>query len=550
MRKLLFTLFTLVSLLISTNRVNAQQGNSSQKVNRPKLVVGIVIDQMRWDYLYRYYDIYKPDGGFKRLLNDGFTCENTLIPYTPTVTAAGHTCIYTGSVPAINGMVGNDWYDKELEKQVYCTDDDNVQTVGSKTTAGQMSPKNMLTTTVTDELRLATNFKSKVIGIAIKDRAAILPAGHTANAAYWYDSQTGDFITSSYYMNELPAWVQNFNKRKVVDSLYKLNWDLFLSKDVYKEYSSDDDETYEAKPLGADQKHFPYSLAQFAGKDYGKIASTPHGNVLTLEMAEAATIGEQLGKSDATDFLAISISSTDYIGHSFGPNSWEQMDDFARLDDALGKFFSFLDATVGKGAYTVFLSADHGVTQIPGYLAEHKLPAGLFNPSIVSALNQNLQQIFGAGNIITLFDNYQLYLNHSLLKEKNIDEEKVKSYIIDSLMDDNAISLAFDITKVSATTMNEKQKIMFSNGYYKNRCGDIQIILKPGFIEGGPVGTTHGLWYPYDAHIPLLFYGWGINRGSTNKETYMTDIAPTIAALLHIQMPSGCVGKVIEEVMK
>ena len=219
-----------------------------------------------------------------------------------------------------------------------------MKTVGSQTVSqGQMSPKNMLTTTITDELRLGTNFKSKVVGVAIKDRGAILPAGHAANAAYWYDYSTGNFITSTYYMNNLPVWAQNFNSRKVIDSLYKLNWDLFLSKDVYKEYSSpEDEEPYESKPLGTDQLHFPYDLSKFVGKDYSKIAATPHGNNLTLEMAKAALIGEGLGKSDETDFLAISISSPDYIGHSFGPNSWEQLDDYARLDDALGNSFLFL----------------------------------------------------------------------------------------------------------------------------------------------------------------------------------------------------------------
>lgn len=527
---------------------NAQSSNT---LSRPKLVVGIVVDQMRWDYIYRYYNVYKSDGGFKRFLNHGFTCENTFIPYTPTVTAAGHTCAYTGSVPAINGIVSNTWYDKELKKQVYCAEDDSVQTVGSNSTdAGKMSPRNMLTTTITDELRLATNFKSKVIGVAIKDRGAILPAGHSANAAYWYDSRTGNFITSTYYMNALPAWVQNFNNRKIVDSLYKLNWNLFLSKNVYSKYCSDDVESYESKPLGADQSSFHYNLSKFAGTDYTKIAATPYGNVLTLEMAKAALLGEGLGKSGATDFLAVSISTPDYIGHSFGPNSWEQLDDFARLDDALGKFFSFLDGTIGKGEYTVFLTADHGVTQIPAYLKEHKIPAGLFNEgAVIANLKKSLQQDFGTDGIITATDNYQVYLNHSLLKEKNVDEEKVKSYIIDFLSDNPAISNVFDITEVSETTLPEKQKMMFANGYYPKRSGDIQFVLKPQYIDGGATGTTHGSWNPYDSHIPLLFYGWGIKHGSTNRETYMTDITATLAALLHIQMPSGCVGKVIEEVM-
>jgi len=387
--------------------------------------------------------------------------------------------------------------------------------------------------------------------VAIKDRGAILPAGHSANAAYWYDSQTGNFITSTYYMDALPVWVQNFNKRKIVDSLYKLNWSISLPKEVYSEYCSADNEPYETKALGNDQSGFPYNLSKFAGGDYSKIAVTPYGNMLTLEMAKAALLAEGLGKSGAPDFLAVSISSPDYIGHSFGPNSWEQLDDYARLDDALGKFFSFLDQTIGKEQYTVFLTADHGVVQIPGYLKEHKLPAGLFNNlHAINEINQQLKQNFGADSLIITMDNYQLYLNHSVLKEKNIDEEKVKSWVINYLLNNDAVSNAFDVTRISSTTLNEEQKSMFGNGYNQRLSGDIQIILKPNYIEGGEAGTTHGLWNPYDSHIPLLFYGWGVKHGKTNKETYMTDIAPTLSALLHIQMPSGCVGKVIEEVMK
>jgi len=542
----------LTVLQLNFKTVLAQPAQNTNNLPRPKLIVGIVIDQMRWDYLYRYYNIYKADGGFKRFLNEGFTCENTFIPYVPTVTAAGHTCIYTGSVPAINGIIGNTWYDRQQNKEVYCAEDDTAKTVGSNTVGeGHMSPRNMITTTITDELRLATNFKSKVIGIALKDRGAILPAGHSANAAYWYDIQTGNFVTSTYYTTELPSWVQNFNNRKIVDSLYKLNWNLSLPKEVYNDYCSADNEPYENKPFGADQLSFPYNLSKFAGHNYGVIAATPYGNTVTLELAKAALLAEGLGKSDATDFLAISISSPDYIGHTFGPNSWEQLDDYARLDYELGKFFSFLDAAIGKGQYTVFLSADHGVVQVPGYLKEHKLPAGLFNNlNAITEINQQLKQNFGADSLIITMDNYQLYLNHSVLKEKNIDEEKVKSWVIDYLLKNDAIYNAFDITRLSSTTLNEKQKSMCSNGYNQRLSGDIQVILKPNYIEGGAAGTTHGLWNPYDSHIPLLFYGWGIKHDKTNRETYMTDIAPTLAALLHIQMPSGCVGKVIEEVIK
>lgn len=284
---LFFSCFTLVSKV------------ESQTLARPKLVVGIVVDQMRWDYIYRFYDIYKPNGGFKRILGEGFTCDNTMIPYTPTITAVGHTCIYTGSVPAITGITGNDWYDNRLDESFYCTQDDSVQTVGSASAAGKMSPKNLLTTTVGDELRLSTGFNSKVIGIAIKDRGAILPAGHSANAAYWYDPASGNFVSSTYYMQDLPGWVKSFNSRRLVDTLYQSDWDYFLPKEAYAKTGIPDDVPFEYKPFGADQRSMPYKLKQYTGKDFSKISFTPFGNTLTLQMAEAAISGENLGKTAA-----------------------------------------------------------------------------------------------------------------------------------------------------------------------------------------------------------------------------------------------------------
>ncbi len=363
MRKIFFLYISFgITLSSQSQNTDAQATAGSNVIQRPKLVVGIVVDQMRWDYLYRYYDRYEPDGGFKRLLNQGFSCENTFIPYTPTVTACGHTSIYTGSVPAIDGITGNEWWDYNTSQFVYCTEDDNVKAVGGNTDAGKMSPHNLLVTTIGDELRLATNFRNKVIGIALKDRAAILPAGHSANAAYWYDEKTGDWITSSYYINDLPKWVKDLNAKKLVDSYYAQNWNTLYPLNTY----------LQSEP----GKGFPHNLSQFAGKNYGVLAATPYGNTFTFEMAKAAITGEQLGTDSSSDLLAISISSPDYIGHTFGPNSAEQEDDYLRLDKDLGDFFRFLDKQIGKGKYLVFLSADHGVAHVPAFLKEHKIPAG------------------------------------------------------------------------------------------------------------------------------------------------------------------------------
>ena len=558
MRKLILAIIIYSSLFINYSATAQTTTTKATTFTRPKLVVGIVIDQMRWDYLYRFNDLFKADGGFKRLLNNGFSCENTFIPYVPTVTAAGHTCIYTGSVPAIHGIVGNNWFDNIENKKYYCTDDSTVQTVGdSSINEGKMSPRNMLVTTIGDELRIATNFKSKVIGISIKDRAAILPAGHAANAAYWYDKK-GNFITSTYYMDSLPAWVQNFNKRKITDSLYSfgwvpyLPWNLITQSYPYLDYSTADDVPYEDKPFGNAQTKMPYDLSKYIGKDYTKIATTPGGNVLLEQMAEATISNEQLGKGKTTDMLTVSFSSPDYIGHAFGPNSWEQMDDYVRLDAVLGKFFHYLDSIVGKGQYVVFLTADHGVSHIPGFDTVYKLPGGYFNgDDIKKGLNAHLKQQFGIDNLVTSVMNFQVTLNNVLIDSSaSLNKKNIEDRVIDYLLRQPSVAQAFDVKEISTYPITAKQREMITNGYFPSRGGDIQIIVKPGFVESEGIADSHGVWNPYDSHIPLLWYGWGIKQGVSNREVYMTDIAPTLAAMLHIQMPNGCIGKVIPEVMK
>jgi predicted AlkP superfamily pyrophosphatase or phosphodiesterase len=522
---------------------------SGENLQRPKLVVGIVIDQMRWDYLYRYYDRYLPNGGFKRLLNQGFSCENTLIPYSPTVTAPGHTTIYSGSVPAIHGIAGNLWWDNDQQRDVYCTEDKTVKTVGSGSAMGAESPRNLLVTTICDELRLATNFQAKVIGIAIKDRSGILPAGHSANAAYWYDSQDGSWITSSYYMTDLPQWVKELNARKLVDKYYEQGWNTMYPVNTYTQ-STADDKAYEAKGIGTG---FPYDLKKFIGKNYSAILSTPQGNSFTIEMAKSAIEGEKLGADAITDFLALSFSSTDYIGHAYGPNSMEQEDDFYHLDKDLGDFLNYLDSKIGQGQYTVFLSADHGVAHVPAFMKENKFPAGNFNEAaVVESLNKQLKDKFGQSDLALHFSNYQLVLNNNVINsERKLNREEIIQAAISFLSKQEGVLKVFDLQQLGTVALPDKIREMIENGYYPSRGGDIMVILKPNYIENFvSTGTTHGMWNPYDAHIPLIWYGWGIKPGKTNREVYMTDIAPTVAALLHIQMPSGCIGKVITEIVK
>lgn len=545
----------LVALTCLGLNVQAQQkktktaSSTSTNLARPKLVVGIVVDQMRWDYLYRYYARYG-SGGFKRLVNEGFSAENTLIPYAPTVTACGHASVYTGSVPALNGIAGNNWFDTKIGRDVYCVEDKNVKTVGSPSTEGLMSPKNLLVTTMTDELRMATNFKSKVIAMSIKDRGAILPGGHTANGAYWYDDMTGAFISSTHYMTELPAWVKDFNAQKWPDKFFAEDWKTIYPLATYTN-STTDNKPYERMFKDEKTPTFPHLFKQYIGKNYGILASMPQGNSYLLEFAKSALNGEKLGQSGNTDFLAISLSSTDYVGHQFGPNSIEAEDTYLRLDKDLEAFFNYLDKTIGKGNYLMFLTADHGATPAPNYSKENKMPGeGLATRKFKIGMDSVLLAKFNLKKAIVTLMNNQVVFDREVIKEAKVDYAKVKQECVDYLVKQDGILTAVDIQNVSNAPLPEQLKMKLINGYHANRSGDVSYVLDAGWYPSTGPGTGHGAWNPYDSHIPAVFMGWGIKPGKTNSPYYMSDIAPTICALLHIQQPSGAIGTVITEAIK
>jgi predicted AlkP superfamily pyrophosphatase or phosphodiesterase len=537
-----------LSVLMITARGQKHEKNAVNEIARPKLVVGIVVDQMRWDYLYRYYDRYS-EGGFKRLLREGFSFENTMINYIPSYTAVGHSTIYTGSVPSIHGIAGNTWYDFRSEKQVYCTDDSTVQGVGATTEAGKMSPRNLLVTTITDELRLATNLRSKVVGISLKDRASILPAGHDPTAAFWLDDASGNFITSTYYMKELPAWVNDFNSSKPVEKLLAGGWNTLLPLDEYTQ-SSADNESWEGTVPGALQPVFPIDVQKAYQLSHYTFRLTPFGNTLTLRFAEAAVKGYQLGQGTSTDFLTINCASTDYAGHLTGVNSVEIEDVYLRLDRDLASFFTYLDDHIGKGNYLAFLTADHGAAHAEGFMKEHKFPTGFLSHLVLSNLENSLDRQFGSTRLILGIDNFQVTFNRNRIDSLKLDMKNIKEAAMNYLEHIDGIQYAVDQDRIAEASVPKPLKEMMINGYNHDRSGSILMIPMPGWLPDESVkGTTHGVWNPYDTHIPLLFMGWKIPHGSTYREVYMTDIAPTLAALLHIQMPDGCIGEALEEVI-
>jgi predicted AlkP superfamily pyrophosphatase or phosphodiesterase len=539
-------------LFLSVLAFNACKPKHKDPGSRPKLVVGIVVDQMRWDYLYRYYDRYG-EGGFKRLLRQGFSCENTMINYLPSFTAVGHTCIFTGSVPAFSGISGNDWIEQATGKRMYCTDDSTVKSVGAEdpeSKDGKMSPRNLLVSTITDELKISDNFRSKVVGVSLKDRAAIIPAGHAANAAFWMDDSTGHFITSNYYMPRLPAWVDSFNNGNRIRQFVRNGWKTLYPVDSYGQ-SDTDDQPYEGKFKGDSTTAFPHNLDSSYKIGKSSFRSTPFGNTLTLDFAKAALDGYQLGKGPFTDFLTINCASTDYVGHMFGINSIEIEDTYLRFDQELAAFFDYLDEKVGKDEYTVFLTADHGAAHAVWYLQNHDIPADYWNAApLVDGLNKVLAAKFGVGGLVDTCSNYQIDFAMRAVESHHLDFESVKKTSVEWLRQQPGINYAVDMANVDNAAVAEPVRTMIVNGYNSRRSGPIQLVPNPGWFEGrGKTGTSHGTWNPYDTHIPLLFMGWGIHPGRSNEQVHMTDIAPTMAALLHIQMPNGCVGKPIMAVL-
>ncbi|MEJ7693348.1 alkaline phosphatase PafA [Daejeonella sp.] len=551
------TLF-ITALVVSTLSVTAQQKKpaaaaQSSAVPRPKLMIGIMVDQMRWDYLYRFYERYG-SGGFKRMLNEGFSVENTYINYVPSVTAVGHATVYTGSVPAIHGMAGNDFIQQSTGRTVYCVEDTTVSTVGSGTVvAGQMSPRNLLATTMTDELRMATNFRSKVIAVASKDRGSILPGGHTANAAYWYDEDTGNWVTSTYYMNTLPAWVSDFNAQRYHEKYLKLDWNTLYPINTYVQ-SSKDDNRYEGRFSGMTTSAFPIKTSEMSNRWNTLITSTPYGSSLTLDLAKAAVENEDLGADAITDFLAVSVSSPDYVGHQFGPNSIEVEDTYLRLDRDLATFFTYLDTKVGKGNYTVFLTADHGVQHNVGFMADNMMSAGLFQTSAnMRELNTLLENEFKIKGAIRSFSNYQVSLNYAAIEAGKSSIADIKTKIIELLKKKPGVAFAVDMDDAQTANIPANYRERIINGYNRERSGVIQIILKPAWYSGlgtSPTGATHGTLSPDDTRIPFVLMGWGIKHGKTNASHNMTDIAPTITGLLRIQEPNGNIGVAVNEAYK
>ena len=512
---------------------------------------------MRYEYLHRFAPKYG-DGGFNRLMNDGFYLRNAHYNYIPTRTAPGHASVYTGSTPAIHGIIANEWYDRTGKIRANCVTDPRYKPVGSSEGRGDVSPWRLLSTTVTDELKIFTQKKSKVIGIALKDRGAVLPAGHMPDAAYWFDNKSGNFITSTYYLQALPGWVEKFNARKLPDQYLSNDWNTLYPIDQYTE-SGPDNNPYESKLFRKQTPTFPYKLKELKNvdHDYDMLQLVPYGNDFTLEMFKAAVEGEELGQGDRTDFLALSFSTPDKMGHEMGPNAIEMEDIYLRLDKNLEDMLHYLDTKVGKEKYMVFLTADHGVPDIAKSQIDNRIPSGYYNsPALKDKLNALLKQYFPKIDVVEAVENEQVFFNREAFqadpKAWGVEFRVATELVINFLLQEEGVANAYSENLMRQSHYDEGGiKGMMIRGFNPKRSGDVLIAFEPGWYELWKITyADHGSGYSYDTHVPVIFYGSGIKKGSSVKYHPITDIAATLSTLLHIKLPGGCTGRPIEELFE
>ena len=540
--------------------IQAEQPLSEENMldfsERPPLVLGITIDQMRMDYLYRYWDHFGMDG-FKRIMQNGMICADHHFGYAPTYTGPGHASIFTGTTPRFHGVISNYWYDRKLAETVYCAADPSVQTVGlddNSIKAGQMSPHRMHASTLGDELKLSTDLKAKVYGISLKDRGAILPAGHLADGAFWfYGKDQGKFITSTYYMDELPQWLESWNGKNMARRYLKSNWLLSLPE---KEYSQawPDNNPYESSFKGRIRPTFPYDLESLQAENGGFdiLKGTPHGNTILVDLAIRLIQHEELGQDDITDLLALSFSATDYVGHQFGAHAWETQDIYVRLDLQLARLFKTLDDLVGYDQWLCWVTADHGGATVPSLAAAEGMPVDYWKPgNMIDNVELALANRYGEGQWMLRYDNNQFILNRPLIREKGLDLAAMQTFVQGVCLETPGVLMAptaHDIAHSGSSSDDIMERLRM--GYHSAFSGDVLVVPEPGWIKYGPSGTDHGSPFPYDTHVPCVFYGWHVPKGITYERTHIRDIAPTVAGMIHTPLPNASTGRPIQAVLR
>lgn len=570
-RPLLLLVLT-VTLLF--NSIGFAQRRPAQPATqeRPKLVLLIVVDQFRYDYLERFGDLFGPNG-FRRLLRDGASWTQSNYDHAPTYTAPGHGTMMTGAYPAESGIVGNEWLDRPSGKRIFSITDETVKVLGGDPSEIGASPSRLMGSTVGDEMRLATNDHAKVIGVSVKDRSAILPAGRHANAAYWFSSASGNMVSSTYYFTQLPAWVTSYNATRPADKYFGAKWDRLLSPDEYVKRAGPDSPSWEAVgSASGDTNAFPHTItggATAAGRQfYNALDYSPFSNDLLVSFAQQAIVNEQLGQDDDTDVLTVSFSANDYVGHRYGPYSQEVMDVTLRVDKQIGTLLDFVDSKVGLSNTVVAFTADHGVSPIPEHAATlglggariqtndlfAKIRAALtarYNPQGKSP-DPSADYLLKDGTQREYFINSNIYFNYDALRRDGVNVEEFSQVVVAAALTVPGVARCFSRTQLlrGATSITDPIERRVLHGFYPPRSGDVVVVAEPFKYLGDTITATHGSAYSYDTHVPTIIMGTGVNAGRYFEAATPADIAPTLSALLRITPPSNSTGRVLIEALK
>jgi predicted AlkP superfamily pyrophosphatase or phosphodiesterase len=545
--------FSILLLIFVFNRLQGQTAYLPPE--KPRLVIGIVVEQLRYDQLEKFRNRLG-ESGIRRLLNEGTYFQNAYFQYLLTQSAPGHATISTGAEPSLHGITSDNWYLPLKNELIYCTKDIEVQPVGGSYESGLHSPVNLQVSTFSDELKMATNKKAKVFAVGMKESSVIFSAGHAADGAYWYDNTTGTWMTSTYYTDSLPGWINDFNALKYSDIYLNNPWNLSRPVQDYSDCVPDSN-IYETGFGGLN--YFPYDLKKLSTKgkssskrDYSLLRETPFGNSLTTSLAMRLIEKEKLGKDDVTDYLSICYSSTDYIGHRFGPSSFEMADALLRLDQDITYLLNFLNDSLGKRNFLIYVTASHGISEIPGILESNRIPAGYFRQNqALQLLRSYLNAVYGEGDWIKGYSEKQIFLNRTLIEDARIPLEEVQKKVARFLVQISGIASAYPYSAFEANDFGNGNLKKIINNYNPQRSGDVIITLNSGWIEKeDDYVTDHNSPYEYDSHVPLIWYGWSVNRATVSRKVNITDIAATLSLLCKVPYPNACTGEPMFELFR
>ncbi|TAL60737.1 MAG: alkaline phosphatase family protein [Bacteroidetes bacterium] len=523
--------------------------------DKPRLVIGIVVEQLKYDQLEKFREKLS-DNGIKRLINEGTYYRNASFQYMLTQSSTGHATISTGTEPSYHGITSDNWYLPLRNELIYCTKDNSVNPVGGSFEAGLHSPVNLQASTFSDELKMATNKKAKVFAVGMKESSAILTAGHAANGAYWFDNTTGTWMTSTYYLDTLPVWVNDFNAMKFSDSYLSETWKLLKPSADYADCLPDTN-SFEAGFNGIN--YFPYDLKKMRSKgtsdsrnDYSLLRETPFANSLTTDFAIRLIEKENLGKDDVTDFLSICYSATDNIGHRFGPSSFEMEDAILRLDGEIKNLLTYLNDSIGKRNILIYFTASHGISEIPSVLESNRIPSGYFKQNqALQLLRSYLNAVYGEGDWVKGYSERQIYLNRTLIEDARLSLDDVQKKVARFLVQFTGVAAAYPYSAFEANDFGNGNLKRIINNFSPQRSGDVIVTPNPGWVEKeeGFV-TNHNSPYEYDSHVPLIWYGWTVNRATVTRQVNMTDIAATLSSLCKIPYPNACTGEPMFELFR